>query len=923
MTSAFRGRTPLLAAIVLALSGGQFGVASSVASDSQDTRPLELTDIMQFREIEQRVVSDKGDWLAFAAVPDLGNSEGQVVNTQTGQTFRVERGERPQITADGQYVGFRQGAPLLLREQAQHKDASDEQKQAAKRTHLILLNTSSGEQHSFEDIERFAFTGDGRTLVMLEQQAPDSEAKGQTLLVRDLQQGNETRFEQVKNFVVAEQGPRIAIVEYFALNDNDTQQRLRIVNSENSSQLVLHEDAGVGYTGLSFNHAGEALAYLQGPLESDNPHPAQQLWLWQFGERQSSLIDTQRAGFVVSEHASPSWSDDDARLFIGYRPAVEAPVSGREMPQNDADLYDVERLLDDRRLQVWHGEDERIITHQRESYANMNRATTPTVVWLDGHKVVHLGDDIEDNWRQSEHPDAQLISNSRPHLREISWAGFYHDIDHVNLHTGERQNVVSRVRSSERGALSPNGRYVAYVEDERYYVFDAEAGSRQPLATDVSVSWVDEQNDRPMEAASYGVAGWLEDSSAFLAYDRYDIWRISLDGEAVRLTNGRDEDKQFRVRPLDDALGFATNAQLLVESYSESKKYHGFWSLDLASGSFEVLLEDNKRFQFVEYLEAPQRILFTEEDFRQFPDIWAASTDFSERQQLTEINPQISEFRWGDAELIDWQTEDGDTLQGIVIKPDNYDASRTYPVMVYYYEQFSQRLYHFNQMKVNHRPNFPFYVGQDYVVFLPDVRYRAGAPGPSATESLVPGVQKLIDLGIADPQAVGLHGHSWSGYKSAFVVTETDMFAAVVSGAPVSNMTSAYTGIRWQTGLARQFQYETGQSRIGPSMYEDLGPYIKNSPVFFADQINTPMLIQFGDADGAVPWEQGIEYYLALRRLDKDVVMLHYEDEPHHLQRYANKLDYSIKMLEFFDHYLKGEPAPGWWLEGLPYQAYD
>jgi dipeptidyl aminopeptidase/acylaminoacyl peptidase len=155
------------------------------------------------------------------------------------------------------------------------------------------------------------------------------------------------------------------------------------------------------------------------------------------------------------------------------------------------------------------------------------------------------------------------------------------------------------------------------------------------------------------------------------------------------------------------------------------------------------------------------------------------------------------------------------------------------------------------------------------------------------------------------------------------VVTETDMFAAAVSGAPVANMTSAYSGIRWQTGLARQFQYETGQSRLGESMFDNLQPYIDNSPVFFAERINTPMLIQFGDEDGAVPWEQGIEYYLALRRLNKPVVMLQYEGEPHHLQRYANKLDYTIKMLEFFDHYLKGAPAPLWWQQGMPYKQHE
>lgn len=927
-----RSRTPILAAIALALAGSGTLISTPIAVADTEQRPLALTDIMQFREIEQRVTSDNDTWMAFAAVPDFGDPQGQVVNTLTAERFYVERGDRPQLSADGRYAAFRQQAPLLQREQADHEDADEDLKKAAKRTHVVIVDTRSGEQTVVEDIQRFKFTGNSQTLVMLESADEDNEDAGQTLRARNLSSGDEQTVTDVASFSVAETGPRVALVRTLASESDaeedettDKVQQLRVLNTNNGSALTLKEDANVNFHGLSFNHEGDTLAFLQGPHKSENPDPEQQLWLWQYGQSQTSLITTQRAGFVLSEHATPSWSEDDERLFIGYREARETPAGDPAMPQSDADLYDLEYLLSDRRLQVWHGDDERILTHQRASYSATNKATMPAVVWMDEQRVVPLSSDIEDSWRQSEHSTAQLISNSGTHLREISWNGFYHDIAHVDLDTGERQTVVQRVRSSERGALSPDGRYVAYLDDEQYYVFDANSGDSTAVATDVQVSWVDEQNDRPMEASSYGVAGWLDDNSAFLAYDRYDIWKITLDGEATRLTdNGREAKKQFRIRALDDdALGFASDERLLVHSYSDPEKYHGFWSLDLATGNFTSLIENNKRYQFVEYLAEHDRVLFSEEDFRQFPDILSAPIDFSERIQLTEINPQMSEFKWGNAELIDWQTEDGEKLQGVVIKPDDYDASRTYPVMVYYYEKYSQRLYHFNQMKVNHRPNFPFYVGQDYVVFLPDIRFRPGAPGPSATESLVPGVQKLIDEGIADPDAIGLHGHSWSGYQSAFVVTETDMFAAVVSGAPVSNMTSAYTGIRWQSGLARQFQYETGQSRIGPSMYENLDLYIKNSPVFFADQINTPMLIQFGDADGAVPWEQGIEYYLALRRLDKDVAMLHYEDEPHHLQRYANKIDYTVKMLEFFDHYLKGEPAPDWWAEGMPYISYE
>jgi len=241
--------------------------------------------------------------------------------------------------------------------------------------------------------------------------------------------------------------------------------------------------------------------------------------------------------------------------------------------------------------------------------------------------------------------------------------------------------------------------------------------------------------------------------------------------------------------------------------------------------------------------------------------------------------------------------------------------------MTFYYRFFTNRLHDFNEPKTNHRPVFAQYVSDGYVVFLPDIRFEIGRPGFAATKSVVPGIQKLVELGIADPDKLGLHGHSWSGYQTAFIVTQTDIFDAAVSGAPVSNMTSAYGGIRWASGMARSFQYEKTQSRIGKTLMEAPLVYLENSPVFYADKITTPMLIQHGDDDGAVPWYQSIEMYIAMRRYNKNVIFLQYHGEPHHLQRFENKLDYAIRMKEYFDYYLKGEGEPEWIISGEAYQG--
>ncbi|WP_372627568.1 prolyl oligopeptidase family serine peptidase [Arsukibacterium sp.] len=901
--------------------------------DATGLKPLELTDIMKFREIKERKVSENQQFMVYTAVPDFGNSTGYVVNLQSAQQFQVERGDNGQLNADGSFALFRQRAGLLAKEQAADKKAREALEQNA-----VLVNVATGEQQVIANIDRFAFSGDGHTALLLVRKA-DSKDRTQTLQALHLGSGTLQTLAQVTDFAVADEGGLVALITELAEPAAAAQQTEKNTEQPAKQQLLIWDSAAdkthtvvTGTTQklqqLKFNTQGNQLVFFAGPTkqqltESKQAEAGQQLWLWAKGDSIAQQLNTTRDGWLLSEHTAPRWSKDGQRVFIGHRPDSGDQPAKTEPPQTEAELYDLERLLADRRLQVWHGDDARINSQQKAEYKQALKRTAPAVIWLDTLKMVALSDDIEDQLSVTEHREAQLLSNGRPYLQQMSWNGRLHDIWHVNLRTGKRQQVFAANRSHERAHLSPTGRYVVYLQNEQYQLFDSATGTTSSLAADATVSWVDEQNDRPIAAESYGVAGWLVDEPAVLVYDRFDIWALKLDGSMQKLTAGRAFSEQYRLQKTDDELAVSADAQLLLSMYNEQSKQYGFAKLSLSSGEVAVLLQGPKRYDFVKALEKQQRYLFTEQSFRQFPDLWLASTDFSERRQLTELNPQQKEFIWGDSHLISWTSATGEPLQGVLLTPDGYDANKPYPVVVYYYEKFSQRLHHYNQMKVNHRPNFPYYLGQDYLVFLPDIHFRAAAPGPSATESLVPGLQKLIDMGVADAKAIGLHGHSWSGYQTAFVVTETDMFAAAVSGAPVSNMTSAYSGIRWQSGLARQFQYETGQSRIGQSMFEDLKPYIDNSPVFFADKINTPMLIQFGDDDGAVPWEQGIEYYLALRRLGKPVAMLQYEGEPHHLQRYANKLDYSIKMREFFDHYLKGAPAPKWWAEGEPYRQYE
>ena len=385
---------------------------------------------------------------------------------------------------------------------------------------------------------------------------------------------------------------------------------------------------------------------------------------------------------------------------------------------------------------------------------------------------------------------------------------------------------------------------------------------------------------------------------------------------------GRAEQRIFRIIDTDqdeDAIG--PGDELLLSSYHDWNKNFGFYRAHADRPGATRLLEEERRFRYLSKAENIDRALFTREDYNEFPDLWVSDTDFGGAKKLTDVNPQIADFGWGTSELVEWRSLDGIPLQGVVIKPDNYEEGKQYPVLIYYYRFMTDRLHAFNDPSINHRPSFPVYASDGYVVFLPDVRFEVGRAGFASTKSVVPGVQHLIDIGLADPDAIALHGHSWSGYQTAFMVTQTDIFTTAIAGAPVGNMTSAYSGIRLGSGMARQFQYEKTQSRLSGNLWDARDEYIDNSPVFFADKINTPMLILHGDADDAVPWEQSIELFLAMRRLDKESVFLQYRGEPHHPRTYSNKLDWAMKMKEWIDHYLKGTPAAAWITEGLPYSG--
>ncbi|MFI5309880.1 MAG: alpha/beta hydrolase family protein, partial [Gemmatimonadales bacterium] len=429
----------------------------------------------------------------------------------------------------------------------------------------------------------------------------------------------------------------------------------------------------------------------------------------------------------------------------------------------------------------------------------------------------------------------------------------------------------------------------------------------------------------PSEPAAWGIAGWTRDDKSVLVNDRFDIWDLDPTGvrDPVVLTDsvGRRQDIQFRAIALDrdaEERAIDVTKAAWLSAFNEDNKQSGFYRTKLdARRAPEKVVMDPLRYGTPVKAEHADVYMLTRSTFQQFPNLWVGPSIAQAGTRITDANAFQKDYMWGTAELVQWKTLDGVERQGILYKPENFEPNKKYPMISYFYEELSDGLHAYIAPNGGTSVNITQYVSNGYVMFEPDIYYEMGHPGQSALKSIVPGVQKVLDMGFVDPKKLGLQGHSWGGYQTAYLITQTNMFSAAEAGAPVADMISAYGGIRWGSGVNRAMQYESGQSRIGKTIQEGLPLYIENSPLFALDRVHTPLLILHNDMDDAVPWYQGIELYIGMRRQGKEAYLFSYNGEPHGIQGRANQKDFANRMQTFFDVKLKGAQQPDWMVRGI------
>ena len=735
---------------------------------------------------------------------------------------------------------------------------------------------------------------------------------GTDLIIRNLATGADTTIPLVSEFAWSRDGAYLA---YGVSSPKAEEDGAFVREMATGSVIKLHAGKG-NYKSFAFDEAGRQLAFLSDQAEYEKEVSPYRLYYWKAGDASGAELVAAAtagmpAGMVVSDQAAPRFTEDGQRLILGTAPAPKAPRAPDAPAPVDVD--------------VWHYKDP-MLQPMQEVRANQERNRNyRAVVHLADKRFVQLATPALPEVNVDQHdPSTAVGTSSLPYQQEISWDATYNDVYLVDLKTGQSRKVLEHAGSG--ASKSPGGKYLLYFDrdQEDWFTYRIADGARVNLTDKLPVKFVQEDHDTPNQPGPYGSAGWTANDGSVLVYDQFDVWEVKPDGTGARMiTNGegRKQGLVFRYRSLDpEERTVPTGAPLLLSTTNDRTKASGFYRVPfVGTAAPEKLVMLDKAFGAPQKARNGNRVVFTLSRFDEFPDLWVSDTTFAKQERISNANPQQEEYNWGRAELIDYINADGRKLRAIMIKPEDFDPSKTYPMMVYIYEQLADGLHSYRRPNPGTSVNISRYVSNGYIALLPDIVYETGFPGEAAEKCVIPAVNTVVGMGFVDPKRIGIQGHSWGGYQITHLITRTNMFAAVQAGASVANMISAYGGIRWGTGMSRAFQYEKTQSRIGAPPWDEPLKFIENSPIFWVEKVQTPYMTIHNDADDAVPWYQAIEFFNALRRLGKEAYFFNYNGELHGLRQRDNQKHWTVHMDEFFDHYLKGAPKPEWMEKGVPY----
>lgn len=914
------------------------------------TRSIEMPDILDWKSIRTRAVSPDGGWLAYYLAPTEGDSEVVVRSLDDDTEYRFDAGELPmsggggiEFSSDSGWLAFRilPGHEAVAKHKAALPDSIPMVKPLP--NSLGLVDLASGEMTKFERVRSSAFSGTEVVWLAVHKMAPDGrddeDWKGSDLLLRRASDGTTLTVGNVSEYAFNESGDWLAI-------STDTEGRTGNgvqVREISSGRVLPLDSAEAAYEKITWTEEGDAFAVLRSVKDEDyEDELVAVLGFADFGADAVRRVEYDPAadesfpdGMTINANHAPEWSDSrDALVFRIHESDMTEEAKAAAEDEDEAEDADVEEEmaastddgddLDTADLVIWHWRDRRLQSrqqvlqdHDREfGYLSTYRIADQRFIQLADDEVRNVDAAPGHRWAIAEDNDEyERQGNLDGQRRSDVWI--------IDMHTGERRMALEGARWVF--GPSPTGTHLLHYDDGNFFSLDLATGESANLTGDLGVPFWNVDDDHNVvkpPVFQFGV-GWSEDGQHILLSDGWDIWRIGADGsDPVNLTqNGRDQQIRYqRVFRLDpDLEGIDLSVPMYVTTYGEWTKKRGIARLDASHPGATNLLWGDAAFSSLIKAEEADVYLYTRENQADPPNYYVTDASLTNGRQVTDSNPQQADLAWSSGvQLVEYESTKGVRLQAALYLPANYEPGKKYPTMVYIYEKLSQRANNFWAPTANGF-NKSVYTSAGYAVLMPDIVYQLDDPGQSALWCVLPALDAAIATGVVDPDAVGLHGHSWGGYQTSHLITQTDRFSAAIAGAPLTNMISMYSLIYKNSGGGNGPIFEASQGRFTGGPWDVPDAYVRNSPVYHAENVTTPLIILHNDKDGAVDFTQGVEYYNTLRRLNKNVVMLQYVGENHGLRDPANRKDYTVRMREFFDHYLRDLGMPGWLQEGVDY----
>lgn len=924
-----RSILPVMLSACLFLLSGFVSVAHA---QHRDKKVMDHSIYNDWKTISNIKISNDGKWACYEVRPNRGDGKLFLVNLEKNARKVFERGTSPRFSPESDYIVFRIKPQFSATRNAKKDKKS---KERMPKDSLGIYRMGSDLYSKVPRVEGYAVPELASSWFAMKHYykkdtaAVDTndagirlarpEGKPSKLVVMNPVSMQKHEFENVYSYRMADDGTAVAFTRFTRIDDTIAARTVFFLDVKNgAAQEVFVQDGSFG--GLELDREGKQLAFLHHP--DSGRTTGMNLHYWNIRkQKEKVIVDTltegMPAGWGIDNNGRLMFSSDGSKLFFGTAPRPE------EEPEDT--LLEEEKY----RVDVWNWQDPYLQPMQLKRLDSEKKRTFRSVWHVGSENMVQLADQQMESLSLMHRGNggAALGSSHKPYRKLVSWETHrYSDYYLVDLETGNRELILKKKAFGAR--LSPGGNFVVWYEsaDSNYYSHGVRTGELNCLTCGIDDDFQDVEHDQPSLPRPYGIEGFTEKDGSVLINARYDIWKLDPSGKRlpINLTEGSGRERKIRFNyhhlEYDDPF-IPLKKELVFSGSNEETKETGIYSGSaLISMEPAVLAEGPASYQIVGKARNADLLCWRKGDFDEYPDIYTSDMSLSGMQRISDANPQAKEYYWGTPRLVHWNSYDGTELDGILIVPENFDPSRKYPMISYFYERSSNRLFqHRGPRPSASTISLPFYASNGYVIFVPDIVYREGYPGQSAYDAVVSGCLAMCEqFGFIDRDRMGIQGQSWGGYQVAWLVTRTDLFRAAMAGAPVSNMTSAYGGIRWGSGMSRMFQYEESQSRIGGNLWDETDLYLQNSPLFGVPDISTPLLIMHNDNDGAVPWYQGIELFVAMRRLNKPAWMLVYNNEEHNLRKWPNKVDLSIRMMQFFDHFLKGAPAPEWMDKGIP-----